>query len=1278
MATKKQKPTAAADESSNSEFDLLKRETLGRYQLKRKLGAGGMGAVYLALDSQLNRLVALKVLPPDKAENEILVKRFKSEAQAVAQLRHENIVQVYESGETEGYHYIALEYVEGTDVHRLIKKRGRLPVRRATEIITQVAQALDHAEKKGIVHRDIKPANMLINQAGVVKLTDMGLARMLDDTEVTSITRAGTTVGTVDYMAPEQARSSKAADTRSDIYSLGCAWYHMLTGSPPYAEGSVTNKLQAHAIAPIPDPRSINESVPESVVAVLQRMMAKRPEDRHQTPQELLDDLKAVKASKKDISATDLAALAAEAEESPPPRSRAREERARDDEDDDLPVSSGAGSSVRSGTKKPNSSGSPIDALPPRERRALDDVPASEKKGFNTEPLVYIGLACGLAVAVGVTWYLISSIGGAMSPASNKQVNLIDLAQQQQEERAAEGGDQATAATTEQSPQAMQTVENGNGRTADAVLSRENLNGNGTNAKLVQAIENKWPVIAVVNPSVRTDEASAHSITEALAKTPAKEMVIQLRTTGVHRWEQPIIIDGRSLIITKSAESPGTILVNTTGALANGLITIRRGDLVLENLHFGLLGYDLPGENELTLIKSLDGNVMVKSCSFTQEETRAGAVTLCSIAQTFSNSLNCVWERSLIRGPMWRPFEISASRVKFLLQSCLVCVGDEPVLTLNHTTSRGGTSPGADQGELTKRDLAFADSLVLCQGTPLTFTNTTREVSVPPTQLRMNRTSFVARTQSAETPFLRIIEWPENVLATAGNGKLSQINWISENSQFAGWSRRLQATANKTRTAFEAMDDQAWQEFWGNPGLTGSWNAKGLADVPRGSLEFADIASLRKLGLATAALPGDETLQQLEQLKPPLLPEQSWRSTMARSTETGKISPTPFPADAPRLTVDATKVNLGEFLASQELPDVVVVEVRGFGLRSCAPIRIRGKKVRLEIQQEAGRAPLTFRPVPGKGDAPSKSTPWIVVENGTLEISGGVYRLEPYEKNAMPEVWLDALNANIQLQRCFVRGPLLANPALKSLIRIQGSGNPRGLAVVEDSYLEYGGAIVDADLASHDLRLQNSIMVSQTHLLQVKHRGEEAAPGRVELARNTFSGRNGVMHFDVAAPKPHGKPFVNVYVTKSVFVQAVAVEKGAITPTTIVSATFGSEELPRRVWWWGTRNGFSPEVTKLFKQQDLAGNWIDFWGVGHVKEPLLANDGVLLREAVIDAKKLRPASFSLFEQCQAMKWGEGETPLGADWTQLDLLRDTETETKPGETKPVGATAPPRF
>ncbi|NQV24566.1 MAG: protein kinase, partial [Rhodopirellula sp.] len=277
---------AAASDDAHADL-----RTFGRYVIEKKLGEGGMGAVYRAVDSNLKRTVALKILPRDKAKNETLVKRFQAEAQAAAQLRHKNIVCVYDSGELDGYLYIAMEYIDGIDVQDLVMRKGGLSVTRSLDIIKQVARALEHAHEQTIVHRDIKPANLLIDREGNVKLADMGLARSIAETEEAGITRAGTTVGTVDYMSPEQARDSKSADCRSDMYSLAATWYQMLVGKPLFPNGDLLNKITAHATTAPPDPRDVRPNIPESIVRIMHRMLEKKPANRYQTPAELIHDL---------------------------------------------------------------------------------------------------------------------------------------------------------------------------------------------------------------------------------------------------------------------------------------------------------------------------------------------------------------------------------------------------------------------------------------------------------------------------------------------------------------------------------------------------------------------------------------------------------------------------------------------------------------------------------------------------------------------------------------------------------------------------------------------------------------------------------------------------------------------------------------------------------------------------------------------------------------------------------------------------------------------------
>ena len=270
MTSEEKSQSSGEDLSGHAPADL---RTFGRYVIEKKIGEGGMGAVYRAVDSNLKRIVALKILPREKAKNEILVKRFQAEAQAAAQLRHKNIVCVYDSGELDGFLYIAMEYVDGIDVQDLVMRKGGLSVKRSLDIIKQVARALEHAHEQTIVHRDIKPANLLIDRDGNVKLADIGLALSIAETEEAGITRAGTTVGTVDYISPEQARDSKSADCRSDMYSLGATWYHMLVGKPIFPDGDLLNKITAHATMAPPDPRDVRPNVSESVVQIMHKML---------------------------------------------------------------------------------------------------------------------------------------------------------------------------------------------------------------------------------------------------------------------------------------------------------------------------------------------------------------------------------------------------------------------------------------------------------------------------------------------------------------------------------------------------------------------------------------------------------------------------------------------------------------------------------------------------------------------------------------------------------------------------------------------------------------------------------------------------------------------------------------------------------------------------------------------------------------------------------------------------------------------------------------------
>jgi eukaryotic-like serine/threonine-protein kinase len=260
-----------------------------RYLLLDLIGSGGMGRVYLARDTRLDRVVALKLLAPERLSNPRAVARFQREARVGAQLQHENLVRIYDYGESNGRYFLVMEYIDGKTIGTLISEQGPMPSATAARLLRQVALGLEHAHRKGLVHRDVNPYNILVTHDGTAKLADLGLAIVM--TEEERVTRDGAMVGTFDYVAPEQARQSRAADIRSDIYSLGCTIYHMCTGHVPFPGPSLPEKLFGHQwIEPTPLCRLV-AGLPEGLSEIVQRMMKKSPDERYATPMEVAQAL---------------------------------------------------------------------------------------------------------------------------------------------------------------------------------------------------------------------------------------------------------------------------------------------------------------------------------------------------------------------------------------------------------------------------------------------------------------------------------------------------------------------------------------------------------------------------------------------------------------------------------------------------------------------------------------------------------------------------------------------------------------------------------------------------------------------------------------------------------------------------------------------------------------------------------------------------------------------------------------------------------------------------
>lgn len=262
----------------------------GRYEVLKRVGSGGMADVYMAKDHKLNRNVAVKVLKSEYVEDEKFLKKFETEAQAVARLAHQNIVNIYDVGMEDGINYIVMELAEGITLKEYIRKKGYLSPKETVEISTQIASAISHAHKNHIIHRDIKPQNILVSDTGIIKVTDFGIAKATSSNTVTS---TATAMGSVHYISPEQAKG-RFCDEKSDIYSLGITMYEMVTGHVPFDhENGVTIALM-HLQNEITPPSQIRDGIPDSLEKIILKCTMKKPEERYQTADDLIADLRLV------------------------------------------------------------------------------------------------------------------------------------------------------------------------------------------------------------------------------------------------------------------------------------------------------------------------------------------------------------------------------------------------------------------------------------------------------------------------------------------------------------------------------------------------------------------------------------------------------------------------------------------------------------------------------------------------------------------------------------------------------------------------------------------------------------------------------------------------------------------------------------------------------------------------------------------------------------------------------------------------------------------------
>jgi len=1302
--------SSSSETTAKSTPQTVEVRTLGKYELQRQLGAGGMGTVYLAKDVQLKRLVALKILPQDKAKNPTLVRRFLSEAQASAQLRHENIVAVYENGEIDGHLFIAMEYVDGTDLHELIRKRGRIPVKRSLEIIKQVAIALQHAAEHRIVHRDIKPSNLLIRNDGLVKLTDLGLARSVDDTLETDITRAGTTVGTVDYMSPEQGRNSKLADIRSDLYSLGCTWYHMLTGKTPFPEGSMTNKLQAHASKPPPDPRALNDHVTESMVAVLLRLMAKKPEDRYQTPAELLKDLARPSMTRSGGAEEMLSTLTEEGPADVTESQRMKRQ-------------------------------TPLGAMPPKKAAKVAD--KEESPGFDWETIrplafgivVLIGtIGVGIVIAGfsgglnfgdgpvtlpdkslrphddGTTVVQSPQVQGAASPNAapavmtpeTKVATLPDGTTPAEPGQAAPTKlDPGTGNTTVMSPGSSNPAAAGNStgtspgsiaqasRTFDAEsipawsTSSGSRGPNGTGPATPNGTPTpngaspkapstpagtptgrNVPGMQLANLTVGPGAASkSHfpDLSAALKSLSREGAIITLRGAG------PFVVPEISLrqiqrLVLQAAEGPRPILLvrPAEGQLTAGL-TLAEGILELEGLDLVLDRSAFAGSDPVHMVASIDGQLLVRNSTF----TAWGAGTVPIIAVQVDSQLEpkglapnleprVLLDRVCVRGDDVTALAIARPNADVVVRDSLLIGGSQPVITLS------GTLPellASTPGQRPRRAVRIVQSTLFARRTGITFS--ADAATVPPSTTLLLQDSLCATAAGAESNFLDVSTWAFAEPDAVG-GKLKNLNVTMKESLVLGFSKVVNLGAN---SAFQVLQPSDWPILWKRENDLQQF-AKAVWPASIGSdLSAISVRDFRLDPLpAGVVAPADGIVPGCDVSQLPELSAASRRWLTALSARPNWPDSS-FPTPPPQVVkFDVSKQpDFGVFLQQGDWPAGTLIEVTGSGLRPMSPVKLTRKNWKIVGKPQEG-VPLAFTPK----SVSSNLASLLTVDGGDVELVNLRFQLPASKKTNLTSL-IAGQGSRLTLQNVSLQGVWSDTDAIETLLSWTGisGGSPHAapMLVCRDCLLTNGGSTIRIDLGSEPVFLGNSLLVSREHALDLRlgvlPAGQAAGPLVVDHV--TLSAAQSALHVQSSSPAA-GQGAHRLYVNRCVFAPPLTVrsDDGAATVLRLADTA----DLAR-IEWWGTSNGIAEEIASLVRgdaepaasspAEGLA-RWQATWSAEQDHRLLTGAGGVVLKPDAGNSKPgtIKPSQFALDSTSKAKRWGDDGSAIGADIQRIDL------------------------
>lgn len=1031
---------------------------IGKYEVLAHVATGGMGAVYKARDSETGQEVALKVLSPELAAKPAMIERFRREAKHAAKLRHENVVALHEFGEVQNTYYLVMEFVDGIDLHEYSNRKGPLDPGKALEIVVQACRALDHAHQQGVVHRDIKPSNFLLARQGkrmVVKLTDLGLARESSNEEF-RVTRAGTTVGTLDYMAPEQARDSGLADIRSDLYSLGGTWYHLLAGHAPFPKGGLGERLHRILHEEPTDVRQFNPRVSAAMAAMVQRLLAKRPSQRYQTPAELLHDLETLRRGEPLLTPQQaLEGLAQEEEElSAPPRKKNRR--------------------AQQGRRTPRTL--------PRERRSLSppsyrsradtkaskstaEVPIPDAEEAN-RPYLWYGLSGAAAIVLVVAFVVTLSLRRNHRGDTHAEQTPV-LAQKETGETPVPPPPQKKTGET---PVPLPPQK----KTGETPAPPEKKNKTGETpvppptwptlyrpsqpidaAALRKEIEAPWTATTETGTTVELTVGrlplgpagkTFRSLADACKAIPADVTgIIELRDNGPF-FDLPAAVAGRNLVI-RAAKGYHPLLVwdvqrtlderrrnqdrrDAAPTAPLVFLDVQHGNLTLQNVHVAFKWPEAPSA-QAAVLRVEDGDLNVRDCTFSVAGKPRDGVTLVRFTSTRPQAGRCRFERCYARGANMSVLDLNAPGAQVLFENCLLVGEDVPLLRVRAANDqptrfravRSTMICGKDLLELRPAQPTDHDAAFDWLGWDVLLSRKKAEVG-------------------------------GTLLRLSDNLSLRHLSWRAINCLYAGWSNLLAGSKS-----VPATDISDWQRLWdrgeGDAAQAERWPTAVFpepAEVPARTYGTAD--SFVAFAASTSA---DQLLGcDLARLPPA---RDNWLSlTFDRFAI---LAPSvPDDANPPAVSfagdglfhgaqLDLNRIDLGAYLQnvqkSYRLAPEVVLRLSGSGERLTTPLRVKGSSVVLYFEPPLKKKePLVLVPA-GRGPAEAL----FDVEQGNLSIINGRARFSEANdrRDAGPTTrvvpWLIKVRGgDLRLFRTRLEVPPKdSGPAFRGLISLDGSGD---------------------------------------------------------------------------------------------------------------------------------------------------------------------------------------------------------------------------------------------